>query len=96
MNRLALIALYPLLVLGLAFTALRYLFAVIGNPSKAAHIALMIDQTCNVDANGRVDESISYRAALARESGRRWGCVLCQLLDALVKDHCTRALERQP
>lgn len=37
-------------------------------------------------------ESLSKRAAKARNKGRRWGCVLCRLLDAVARDHCTKAL----
>lgn len=90
--RLVLFALYPLLLLGLILTAARYLTCVIGNAGKAWNIALMIDRTCNVDANGRVGMTISDRAALARNSGKRWGCILCRLLDAINKNHCTKSI----
>ena len=94
MKRLPLLLLYPLLVLGLAFTALRYLTCVIGNPAKAWAVAKMIDETCNVDANGRVNQTISARAALARNAGRPWGCVLCKLLGWITQtDHCTESLQ---
>lgn len=88
MSRIALLALYPLLVLALTYTALRYLAAVAANPRKALNIALLIDQTANVDANGRVDQSISLRAATAMRAGRRWGCLLCWLLDRIDPRHC--------
>lgn len=92
MRKLALIALYPLLVVALAYTALRYLTCILGNPGKAWHVALMIDETANVDANGRVDETISARAAKARNAHRHWGCILCRILDMIQKDHCDHAL----
>lgn len=92
-TRLALVALYPILVVGLAYSALRYLSCVIGNPAKAWNIALMIDETCNVDANGRVDETISARAAKAQLAGRGWGCLLCALLNRIQADHCAKALK---
>lgn len=91
-RRLALLALYPLLLFGLLYTAVRYLTCVIGNPDKAWNIALMIDETGNVDANGRVNQTISARAALARNANRPWGCVLCKLLDWVDTNHCTKAL----
>lgn len=91
-KRLILLLLYPLLITGLVLTAVRYLTCVISSPGKAWHIALMIDQTCNVDANGRVDQTISDRAALARNSGRRWGCVLCRILDAIQANHCSNSI----
>lgn len=93
MTRLWLLLLYPLLLLGLLLTAIRYLTCVIGNPGKAWHIALMIDQTCNVDANGRVDQSISHRAAIAMQAHRRWGCLLCWILDKIQKNHCLDSMK---
>jgi hypothetical protein len=93
MSRLFLLLLYPLLLLGLAITAVRFLTCMIGNPGKAWHIALMIDQTVNVDANGRVDQSISQRAALAMRANRQWGCILCWVLDHIQKDHCANSLK---
>lgn len=93
MNRLGLLLLYPLLVLALAFTALRYLAAVIKSPDKAWSIAFMIDETANVDANGRIDETISARAARARYRGKAWGCILCWILDRIQRNHCEDALE---
>ena len=91
--RLFLLLLLPLLVLGLAVTLLRYLAAIVGSPAKAWRVALMIDETCNVDANGRVNETISARAAKARNAGRRWGCVLCRALDRIQAHHCDTALQ---
>lgn len=90
--RLALIALYLLLLIGLVYTAFRYLTCVVGNTKKAWNIALMIDETCNVDANGKVNESISKRAALAQQRGTKWGCVLCKLLDSIQTNHCENTL----
>lgn len=92
MKRLGLIALYPLLVCALIYTALRYLTCVFGNPAKAWNIALMIDEAANVSVNGRIDETISARAAKAAYRGRCWGCVLCWVLDRIQRDHCQNAL----
>lgn len=92
MKRLGLVLLSPLLALALIYTALRYLTCIIGNPAKAWNIALMIDETANVDANGRVDETISARAAKAMLAKRRWGCVLCWILDRVQTNHCQNAL----
>lgn len=93
MKRLALIVLSPILALGLVYIAIRYLVFTFINPEKALHIALMIDETTNVSANGRVDETISARAAKAQIAGRKWGCVLCKILDAIQKNHCANALK---
>lgn len=91
-KRWGLILLFPLLVFALIYTAFRYLAAIIGNPAKAWNIALMIDETANVDVNGRVDESISARAAKAKYNRRTWGCVLCWILDRIQTNHCENAL----
>lgn len=41
---------------------------------------------------GASNETISERAAKARNAGRRWGCVLCGLLNRINPGHCDRAL----
>lgn len=93
MKRAVLIAIFPLLLLALAYTALRYVAAVIASPTKATSIALMIDELANVDVNGQVEQTISTRAARAQLRGRRWGCLLCGILDKLDPGHCARALK---
>jgi len=93
MKRLALIVLSPILALGLVYIAILYFLFTFLNPEKALNIALMIDEASNVSANGRVDETISARAAKAQIAGKKWGCVLCKILDAIQKDHCTNALK---
>lgn len=37
-------------------------------------------------------ETISQRAAKARNAGQEWGCVLCKWLDKVSKGHCDKAL----
>lgn len=37
-------------------------------------------------------ETLSRRAARARNGGKRWGCILCRVLDAVVSNHCDDAL----
>ena len=41
---------------------------------------------------GASNETISERAAKARNAKREWGCVLCSLLDKINPGHCDRAL----
>lgn len=50
------------------------------------------DSFLNVVFLGTPDETISSRAALAWRAGRRWGCVLCRVLDWFQKDHCIDAI----
>lgn len=95
MKRIALLALFPLLAFGLVYATLRYLMCAVGNTDKAWNIAFMIDQTCNVGANGPVDETISARAAKAAGRHETWGCLLCWLLDKIQPQHCEHALENQ-
>lgn len=54
---------------------------------------IAIDQWANAFLGGDPDETISSRAARARNRGRRWGCALCRLLDALDRDHCAKNIE---
>ena len=92
-TRLALLAISPLLAFGLLYTALRYLTCVFTNPDKAWNIAKMIDETGNVDANGKVNMTISARAGFALQKKSKWGCVLCWLLDDIQTNHCEDAAQ---
>ena len=91
-RRLGLVALYPLIVAGLCYTAARYLVCIVGNPDKGWSIARMVDESANVDANGRVNETISARAAKARNAHKHWGCILCRVLGWIQPGHCDKAL----
>lgn len=42
---------------------------------------------------GRPTETVSYRAAQARSHRKRWGCVLCHVLDRLDHNHCDKTLK---
>lgn len=53
---------------------------------------ILLDETGNTLAGGSPNETISERAAKARKAGRRWGCVLCGLLNRINPGHCDRAL----
>lgn len=41
---------------------------------------------------GASNETISERSAKARNAGRKWGCILCGLLDKVNPGHCDNAL----
>lgn len=88
MLRLRLALLLPVLLLAPMLAVLRYGWAWLTNPPRAWRIAIGFDQLANVAANGSEDETISSRAARARDEGRRWGCVLCKLLDKIEAGHC--------
>ncbi|AIV86485.1 hypothetical protein NCF_04377 [Burkholderia pseudomallei] len=56
------------------------------------NFAVLLDEAVNTIFGGSPNETISERAAKARNAGRRWGCVLCRFLDTISKGHCDDAL----
>ncbi|NIE67486.1 hypothetical protein [Burkholderia sp. Ax-1719] len=56
------------------------------------NFALLLDQAVNTVCGGSPNETISERAAKARDAGREWGCVLCRFLDWINPGHCDNAL----
>lgn len=62
-------------------------------PGLGLRLAVALDQLANVLALGEPDETISSRAHKAALKGKRWGCVLCRLLDLLDPGHCARVVE---
>lgn len=59
------------------------------------NILIWIDQGFNVVVmRGDPDETVSSRAAKAQLKGKRWGCVLCNFLNKLDKNHCEKSIER--
>lgn len=92
MNRFYLVGLIPLLLLGVLWSAMRYLTCIAFNPAKAWNIAFQLDEMANVGANGEKNTTISARAARARNAGKTWGCVLCKVLDAVQAHHCDNSL----
>lgn len=88
MARLRLLGIWLVCLGGTVFTLLRMLFCVASAPDKAKDIAVALDRAGNAAINGNNTETISSRANRARTEGRRWGCVLCRLLDALSPNHC--------
>lgn len=57
------------------------------------NLLISLDQLGNTILGGLPDETISSRAAKAKLQGKRWGCVLCKLLDKLDKNHCEKSIE---
>lgn len=69
--------------------------AIVGS-SRAWPVAVANDQTLNAALVGRPgseDETISSRAGKARIAGKRWGCILCRLLDKIDPQHCEKNIE---
>ena len=69
------------------------LIAALFGRDRAWNIALGYDHLGNAVTGGNPDETISSRAYRAMRDGRRWGCVLCRLLDMIEKDHCRQSFE---
>ena len=61
------------------------------NGSRFLRIAVGFDSAASACFGGDGHTTISKRAYLAMQSGKRWGCVLCKLLDSIQKDHCENA-----
>ena len=58
------------------------------------NVLIGIDQFANALLGGDPGDTISYNTAVARRRGKRWGCVLCAILDRIVTDHCERTRMR--
>lgn len=62
--------------------------------SYGINIAIALDEFGNALTGGDPGETISSRAAKARNEKRAWGCVLCKVLAwVTATDHCTLSLE---
>lgn len=57
------------------------------------NLAVGFDQFLNTLLGGSPDETLSSRAGKAQLKGKKWGCVLCRLLDIVDKDHCKNNIE---
>jgi hypothetical protein len=69
--------------------------AVIGS-NRAWPVAVANDQALNaalVGVAGSEDETVSSRAGKAASKDKRWGCILCRLLDKIDPGHCARNIE---
>jgi len=57
------------------------------------NILVSIDQLINTLLGGFPDETISSRAAKARRKNKKWGCIVCWLLDKIDNNHCEKNIE---
>lgn len=73
------------------YAAARMLWCVFFSQAKAWVIAKGFDRTGNAATNGSDREFISTRANRARKEGRRWGCILCRVLDWIDPNHCEKS-----
>jgi hypothetical protein len=56
------------------------------------NLLILLDEAGNTLAGGSPNETISERAAKARNEGREWGCLLCKALNWINPGHCDNAL----
>lgn len=75
------------------FAWLCLLVAVVFGSARAQRLAVSFDQLANTALGGDEDETISSRAAKAARNGKRWGCMLCKLLDRFDHKHCENSIE---
>lgn len=64
--------------------------AALARSDRAWKIILGYDHLGNSVTGGEPGELISTRANRARKEGRRWACILCQLLHKIDPGHCDR------
>ncbi|KXA71094.1 hypothetical protein AXA74_20275 [Bordetella hinzii LMG 13501] len=69
------------------------LVAALVGSDRAWRVAVSNDQTLNAALAGSEDETISSRAGKAARAGRKWGCVLCKVLDRFDPQHCQKNIE---
>lgn len=89
-QRIFLILLFPLSLLGIAAYFITFPFFLLFDPQRGFLLALAIDDMGNVMLGGKYGQTISSRAA--HNQNKWWGCVLCRLLNAVQSGHCAAAL----
>jgi len=87
-SRLAMLGIWLVCLFAPLIIIPRQLYFVIFHPDRAKGLAVAIDRAANGALNGNPNETISSRANRARANGRRWGCVLCRVLDWFKREHC--------
>ena len=92
-ERIALLTLWVLCQLAHTIAAFWMLCAIIAGSPRAWKLAIAYDQLANAAFGGNEDETISSRAYKASLNKRRWGCILCKLLDKIEPDHCAQSVE---
>lgn len=65
--------------------------AAVSGSDRYWRIAKGYDRVGNAATGGLDTETVSSRANRARSEDRRWGCVLCRVLDWIEKDHCSKS-----
>jgi hypothetical protein len=93
-KRLALTALFPLLLLAVVWLAVKYVWATVFSPNSAWTLAVSADQLANAAFNGNPDETISsraYRHSQDNADRECWAVWLCRLLNLVEENHCKKS-----
>lgn len=92
-QRLITAAISPVVFAGALVSIPVYALQVIFSPKRAWNTALGVDDLGNATFGGELGQTVSAHAAYAQSKGKKWGCVLCKLLNVVNPGHCTRALD---
>lgn len=87
------LGLWSLCMLAALVSSAWMLVTVLVGSDRAWRLAVSYDQLANTTFGGDEDETISSRAAKAARNGKRWGCLLCKLLDRFEHKHCENSIE---
>lgn len=83
------------MLMALAANLIALITALLGS-DRAWPVAVANDQALNAALAGTAgseDETVSSRASKAAQSGYKWGCILCRMLDWFDPRHCARNIE---
>lgn len=80
-RRALLLLLWPACALVGAVSLVWMLAAIVSGSDRAWTLILAYDQVGNATTGGSIDEMLSSRAWRAARDGKRWGRVLCRVLD---------------
>ena len=86
--------LFWITVLPYLLVLVRLVYSRFFNERRYWNTLIALDHLVNAAfMNGDPAETVSSRAAKARNRGKRWGCILCKILDKLdPPDHCDRSI----
>lgn len=95
MKRVALVLIWPLLILAAIQGLIWYTTAIFFGPDRSWKIAVGFDQLANATWGNNEDETVSSMATkAARKHKVWWAVVLCWALDKIDPGHCDRAIEK--
>lgn len=94
-QRLLLLTFLPVLLIAWLVWLLKYLWAILFDPSHAWRLAVSKDQLANTALNGSEDETISSRAGRHNQGDEHqelWAKWLCKALDVFDPNHCNKSI----